>query len=595
VEQETCDIYLRKSDPNASYEEFNSQERVCREHAAKKGYLIHEVYREAHSGVHSPNSRKELKKAIDDVRHRRANVIIIAEFPRLARTPDQMYYVLFQVEKMYHGRIEAATGSIDRDSKSAGIQLLAASIAAQIEHENITTRTREGKMTRALNGKIQASPHPRYGYMWIDDIPGQRTKYKADPVSSLVVLQIFDRGARGESTHSITRELNRQGILPPSAYARTHRTLGRRAQATHWHQEMVRKILDDARYAGKPIAFQYKNTWEWSEKAGDEVSMRTLHDAPIPLPAETWPALVSEAQFEQVQQRLRTNRAGRRPKDVEAALLTGHVYCGGCGRKMYVMKKSGDAYAYCCSKRKTIATHPAEACPAGNHNMRASAVDAIGWDAVKFVLLHHDETMQLAVDKDETQVQDQLPVYVASMVGALRQAEERRKKLASSLGLVDEDSRNDVLEQMAAASAEIKRLEANALEAQGRLDAQNARNAERERHLAWIGEMLQEVWQGVDQGQPLDAEKWAEVAQAVDQLPYEKKRHAVELSPVRVWVYPVGCVIRGVEMPRTHVVFGPEVPLLMSGQPMVKLVRPEGMGETIESTQPSMGQPSAPV
>ena len=51
---ETCVLYLRKSNPNADYEEFNIQERICREYAVKKGYAIHHVYREAHSGKYSP-------------------------------------------------------------------------------------------------------------------------------------------------------------------------------------------------------------------------------------------------------------------------------------------------------------------------------------------------------------------------------------------------------------------------------------------------------------------------------------------------------------------------------------------------------------
>ena len=142
-----------------------------------------------------------------------------------------------------------------------------------------------------------------------------------------------------------------------------------------------------------------------------------------------------------------------------------------CGRKMYSMKKSGNAYAYCCSMRTSMATHPSEACPGGGHNMRAHAVDAIGWEGTMTRLLYEDNFAALLRSKYQHESQGHAEAWLASSVEVLGQTRERRRNLAKSLGLpMDDETRNDIITEMDAVSMEIQRLEAQALEAQASLD-----------------------------------------------------------------------------------------------------------------------------
>jgi site-specific DNA recombinase len=536
-----CIIYTRKSDEQAQADDFEIQEEVCRKYAESKGYNIVAKYREAHSGKHSPMTRLIMKQAIQDIKEHRASVIVIRTYDRLARESSQMFYWLFQIEEIAHGRVEAAEQQIDRNDPMVKLQFQVLAAALEIERNTVVSRLDGGKRKRAARGYLMGSPNARYGYRWVDNEPGKRTAYEVDEVSGAIVRQMFRWASEGKSMHQMARELNKSGIPTPSTYAKQFHNPGNRMVAKYWHEGQIKVILQDERYAGKPVAYRTKTTRDYRDDREKEYMVTKLSDEPMELPIGTWPALITSEQFKAVQARLATNRAGRKPADVQVALFRGHVYCGVCGSRMHSMKApNSDQYIYACSKRRSRASDPSEACPGGGFNIRCRTADERGWLGVKYVLVNRVGFIQMLHDQVHSeQSKDDLATHVQTAIGALHAKQEERTNLVRSLGMIkDDDLRQETISLMEAVSIEVKKLEKQALEAQKEMDDAKAGDALIDSIVdqiyGWHEEWVKQT-RGGDYNWPSDAQM-----SDFDQMPWDLKRLAVERSGIHLKVYPVG-------------------------------------------------------
>jgi DNA invertase Pin-like site-specific DNA recombinase len=550
---ETCVILLRKSNTNAEADDFDIQEDVCRKYADKMDYKILKVLREAHSGKSSPMTRNIMKEAVDDIKHHRAKVLIVRDLDRLARTTNQIYYYLFQVEEMYHGRVELAQGTIDRTSPFAKQQMHLAAMFAEMERDNIETRTKAGKRKRAERGQLMAAAWPAYGYRWADDEIGQRTRYEIDPASSVVVKQMFDWAAQGQSLKEIARKLNQQHLPTPSTYAASLRDTGRQ-QSQIWHWESVRSILRQPGYAGQALAFRHNYEWQYDDKQDVDRLTRKASENALELPTSAWPAIITPEQFHMVQQRLKLNKAGRRPADRQAVLFQGHVYCGCCGKRM-VGQKTGQYYSYRCSSRRTVVADASLACPGGHFTIQCHKADAEGWDGVKMLMTSRERFEELLREKVQTQPEDDMSVHAAVAVGALRQKQDELDNLARRVGMASDAVAKVLIEQMEVVSKEVKGLEKQANDAQRLVDDRKAADA-------WVNERLERIYGWLEYGAHVsDGYGTGELLdEALDKLPFDLKRVAIEASGIRVYVFPAGWE-DWTERRRTLILYNIELPV----------------------------------
>jgi site-specific DNA recombinase len=540
---ETCILYLRESDDEAKDNDFTIQEDKCRAYALKQGYPIVGVYREAHSGKHSPLTRKVLREAINEIKAGHAKVMVIRTFDRLARDLAQMYAILFEIEQVYHGRIEAAEEPIDRTSSTAKMQLTIAALASEMERDRIEERTQAGKRKRAEMGLLMAASHPLYGYDWADPEKGKRTTYVVDPVSGPVVKAIFERAAAGQSTQEITRWLNAEGVPSPSVYAASQRDTGNRRQALFWHRESVRSILKQPAYAGKALAYRHLYSWEYRDEK--ERLTRTRNGDALSLPHSTVPAIVKPEVFQMVQERLKMNTAGRKSGDPTVALFRGHVFCGVCGSRMFG-QKAGGSYVYCCSRRRNVVTDGREACPGGNFAMRCHAVNTVGWEGVKEQLANKEGFAALLREQVHSTSQQGLESFAEGARGALEQKLEEQQNLATRVSMTSDDMVARVLiEKMEATAQEVGKLQAQVDQVESTLAAESLKDA-------WIDETLAYIYTWAEQ---------EEQDRDYDKLPDQVKRLAVMRSGIRVYVFPVGWQIAGEEAPRTVVLFNAKLPI----------------------------------
>ncbi len=534
---ENCVILCRKSDENAREDDFAIQEDECRAYAAEKGYNVLVVYREAHSGKLSPQTRIVLRQALGDIKSGRAHVLVVRMYDRLARDTTQMHAILYEVEQLYHGRVEAAREQLDRSDPMARLTFTILAELAGMERDKIVTRMEAGRRKRATRGHLMGGPQPRYGYAWLDDVPGERTTYVIDPVTGPVVQRMFTLATQGVSIRAIARILNSEGVPTPSTYASQKKDTGRRAVARFWHAEQVRNILTDKRYAGFPVAFQYQTTREYRD--GKEVKVRTRRDDAITLTTDVWPILIQPEQFALAHLRQQTNVAGRKPSIL--ALLRGHVYCGVCGSRMGVSSKGGKygKPVYLCQNRPGNVASPAEAC--SHHSMLVTKADAAGWEAVKYLLASREQFVKLLRERFAHPDDGAL---LASAAGALKEKQDELATLAGSVGLTaNETVRQSIVAQMESVAVMVTKLEKQYRDMQKIADSEKATDA-------WIETTLDHIYNWArDMGAGTDTYPTHEQVAQFDALPFEVRRVAVEASGVRVNLFPTGWLQENLGLP----------------------------------------------
>ncbi len=137
-----------------------------------------------------------------------------------------------------------------------------------------------------------------------------------------------------------------------------------------WNRASIRGLLTNPVYAGKV----YGNRWHrrgMLERRSATAPSRHSATTRVDAPREEWvlvaeiPALVSQAQFDQVQARLVSNRRfAQRNNKVHPYLRHGLVSCGLCGLAC-LARSTIDQHRYysCTSKLPALFSHREQKCP----------------------------------------------------------------------------------------------------------------------------------------------------------------------------------------------------------------------------------------
>lgn len=131
----------------------------------------------------------------------------------------------------------------------------------------------------------------------------------------------------------IARTLGEEGILIPTAYARTKgRCEGRQfKKATRWTRQTVNDILERIEYVGHTVNFRtyqksYKNKRRIANSKEDWLIFENTHEP-----------IISQHDFDLVQE-LRKNKRRPQKKSNEINPFSGMVYCADCGARMYLSR-----------------------------------------------------------------------------------------------------------------------------------------------------------------------------------------------------------------------------------------------------------------
>ena len=219
-----------------------------------------------------------------------------------------------------------------------------------------------------------------------------------------------------------------------------------------WLHCSVRWILTHPAYMGQAAAWRYVLTHD--RQRNTTSSRPRPAEEHIPLPPGTVPALVDEATFAAVQERLAINkaRASRNNKNPEGALLrAGFLRCAYCGRVMGAISLKDGTISYRCGGKP----HLGQYC---RHQMRAHVLDSQVWADIEAFLAHPEivaEQVALARTDDPTKAD------LALVDRALADVERRQRNTAQLAGAVDDpDAAAPLVAQLRGLAEQRRELEA---------------------------------------------------------------------------------------------------------------------------------------
>lgn len=212
-------------------------------------------------------------------------------------------------------QIETVDGISNLDKQNpVNIPLL--NLCNEAVSNEISRSTQTALNAFAKDGKYIA-PRAPYGYR---KSPDDCHKLLIDSEAAATVRKIFTMAQKGTAIAEIARELNREGVLPPSLYARQNGLAGKYQDADGcWNTKTVKEILTNYTYTGNLT--QGKN----------QVSAVNTHE----------PIIAVEA-FDAIQKKFSTVESCRKVEE-PANPLRGKVICEHCGGKMQRKRNSGKA------------------------------------------------------------------------------------------------------------------------------------------------------------------------------------------------------------------------------------------------------------
>lgn len=275
---------------------LDAQHRACIAYAHTHDLTVVATFTdEGHSA--RTQQRPAFRQMLD--RASEFDVVIVHKLDRFARNVRDLLQVVDQLDAA-NVRLLSVSDNIDYSNPSGRLQLSIMASVAEWGSRNLADEVRKGHAERAASG-LQPTRAP-FGYTYDDDGIMQPDSNAA------TVRRIFDRAAAGDSLNSIADQLNTDGV--PTADGKT------------WRHSGVKYILTNETYTGRV-------TYNGQTHPGQH------------------PAIVSDALYDAIQQRLNQHTHPRRAAQIYP--LSG-VLCCSCGSRHpltgHSVKADGKRYPY---------------------------------------------------------------------------------------------------------------------------------------------------------------------------------------------------------------------------------------------------------
>lgn len=221
-------IYLRQSVHKDDSISIEMQEFAGRDYCARMGYTVVAV--EADEGLSGRrwDNRPAVKRAIDLIEGRNADVIILWKWSRLSRSRRDWALASDRVD-VAGGRIESATEPIDTGTASGRFARGVMTEYAAFQSEQIGEQWEEVRQRRIRNG-LPVSGRLPWGWEKHD---GQ---LRPVPEQAAYVVEMYAKFLGGQGSASIARWMNAQGVPSP--------------EGKIWSRERPGTLLDSPIHAG---------------------------------------------------------------------------------------------------------------------------------------------------------------------------------------------------------------------------------------------------------------------------------------------------------------------------------------------------------
>jgi site-specific DNA recombinase len=256
---------------------------------------------------------------------------------------------------------------------------------AEYERILITERMRRGQLAKIRAGVLLPWTRAPYGDKCHPDRPRDPAGITLEPAAAAVVAEIFAGYLEpGATLLKVIRTLRAHQMCSPTGNP-------------IWRLATVRGILSNPVYTGQVFAGRMRYRVPRIRRSA-MLPMGRSHPSGTLLPPEQWipvatvPAIVTQAQFDQVQSKLPKNRYfARRNNTAHSYLLRALVSCGHCQLACRGRSQSHSLYSYyvCSSKCEKTWASKHKDCP--SRYAPADQLDQVVWDDLCHVLMHPTE------------------------------------------------------------------------------------------------------------------------------------------------------------------------------------------------------------
>ncbi|WP_283606635.1 recombinase family protein [Faecalispora anaeroviscerum] len=281
-------IYARYSSDNQREESIEGQLRECKAYAEKNGITVLSTYIDRALSAKTDH-RPEFQHMVKDSAKGLFDIVLVWKLDRFSRNRyDSAHYKT--VLRKNGAKVVSATESISEDSTGILLESLLEGYAEFYSAE-LSEKVIRGLTENALKCKYNGGGLP-IGYT-IDN----EQNFQIDPLTAPIVLEAFQRYAKGATVKQLVDFLNSKGI-------QTYRNKPLRI-------DCVKRLLKNRRYIGE---YKYRNT----------------------VTPNGVPAIIPQDLFDRVGERLEKNKKApaRAKAKEEMYLLTTKLFCGCCGAYM---------------------------------------------------------------------------------------------------------------------------------------------------------------------------------------------------------------------------------------------------------------------
>lgn len=297
-------IYIRVSTARQDLEGYSiplQKERLIA-YCKAKGWVVAGLFVDpGHSGA--TLDRPGITNLIDGVNAGKYDIVLVYKLDRLSRSQKDTLKLIEDIFMANGCDFVSMQESFDTSTIYGRAMVGILSVFAQMERETITERTLMGRAGRAEKGHWHGGGTDPIGY---DYVEGQLA---VNPAEAQQVREVYELYAAGHSVTEITRRME-----------------GRETKHGDWsHTSTVGNVLDNPLYAGT-VHFD-----------GVEASGR--HTAIVPPEVD-------------VKVKARRRRLSRVDSSLDSSfLLTGVIYCSGCGARYFPNRRPNGKVVYSCHSR----------------------------------------------------------------------------------------------------------------------------------------------------------------------------------------------------------------------------------------------------
>lgn len=411
--------------------------------------------------------RPEFNRMIADVRSGRINCVVVKDLSRLGRNYLEAGDYIEKIFPFFGVRFIAVTDNYDSLTSNPtedGLVVPLKNLINEAYAKDISKKISTSYENKFKQGIFLATT-AAYGYK---KAPDDSHMVLVDEDVKDIVIRIFKDYVGGKSMALIARELNAERVLAPSVYWQTKDVIHVDKYTNLWEGKQIRRILQNPIYVGdvrigKTHKCYYKGITKAQNREG--YYFENHHEA-----------IIDRETFDRAQERLNAKRKeyfsvcgtydGIRNEKPD--LLQGLLYCGHCGNKMNMYRKTvklvdsvGHYSTYVCRRSATYgADDPAK-------NVKAEDLEAMVLELIK-------QHIAVYVDaRDRLRILNKKPEATgkrAELERKVSDCESRKDKVGDLIQNIYEDFRDGVLsedeylEMKSGYVAEIERLDADMAE-----------------------------------------------------------------------------------------------------------------------------------